>query len=162
VNARVLGVDPGTAITGYGVVEAVAGRPGRLLECGVLRTDPRTPLALRLKVLHDGVRDVIARHAPTVVAVEGVFYGRNVRSTVTLSHARAAILLAAAEAGLPVTEYAPAVVKRAVTGTGRAGKRQVGLMVQQLLRLTAAPRPADAADGVALALAHLLSNGRHR
>lgn len=162
MNARVLGVDPGTAVTGYGVVEAVPRGPGRLLECGVVRTDAAAPLAERLKALHDGVRDVIARHAPTVLAVEGVFYGRNVRSTVTLSHARAAVLLAAADAGLPVVEYAPAMVKRAVVGTGRAGKAQVAYMVQRLLRLTAAPRPADAADGVALALAHLLTNGARR
>ena len=153
---RVLGVDPGTAITGYGVVETVAGRPGRLIECGILRTSPRDPFPARLRALHDGIAEVIAAHAPGAVAVEGVFYGRNVRTTVTLSHARAMILLAAAEADLPVTEYAPAAVKRAVVGTGRAAKNQVGYMVQQLLRLRAAPRPADAADGVAIALAHLL------
>lgn len=156
MSLRVLGVDPGTAITGYGIVEAVRGRPGHLIECGVLRTRALDPLPVRLRALHQGITRVIATHAPGAVAVEGVFFGRNVRSTVTLSHARAVILLAAAEADLPVTEYAPAAVKRAVVGNGRAGKNQVGYMVQQLLRLRTAPTPADAADGVAIALAHLL------
>ena len=157
MTIRVLGVDPGTAITGYGVVERVPGRPGRLVECGVLRTKAADPLALRLDALYQGIREVIMQHAPTALAVESVFYGRNVRSTVTLSHARAVILLAAAQAGIPVSEYAPAAVKRAVVGNGRAGKQQVGFMVQQLLKLRAAPRPADAADGVAIALTHLLA-----
>lgn len=157
MTIRVLGVDPGTAITGYGVVERVPGRPGRLVECGVLRTKAADPLALRLDALYQGIREVIRQHAPTAIAVESVFYGRNVRSTVTLSHARAVILLAAAQAGIPVSEYAPAAVKRAVVGNGRAGKQQVGFMVQQLLKLRAAPRPADAADGVAIALTHLLA-----
>jgi len=153
---KVLGVDPGTVVTGFGVVTAVPARPGRLIECGVLRPRPADTLALRLKTIHEGVRDLLARHHPDVVAVEGVFYGSNARTTVVLGHARGVILLAAAEAGLPVVEYSPAMIKKAVTGRGAALKPQVGFMVARLLRLSEAPRPADAADGVAVALTHLL------
>jgi len=156
----VLGVDPGTATTGYGVVEAEPGRPGRLVECGVLRTGAGAPLAERLASLHDGMRDLLQHHHPDVVAVESIFYAKNVRTSIVLSHARGVILLAAAQAGVTVAEFAPAVVKKAVVGRGRATKAQVGFMVQQLLRLRQAPRPADAADGVAIALAYILTAPR--
>jgi crossover junction endodeoxyribonuclease RuvC len=156
VTRRVLGIDPGTAVTGYGVVEAVPGRPGRLVECGVVRPPARAGLPERLVALHDGLREVIALHRPDVVAIEGIFYGRNVRTSLVMSHARGVLLLAAAEAGLPIAEFAPALVKKAVVGRGRATKAQVGFMVQQLLRLQRPPRPADAADGVAIALAYFL------
>jgi crossover junction endodeoxyribonuclease RuvC len=157
VSRRVLGVDPGTAATGYGVVDAEPGRPGRLVECGVLRTDAGSALALRLATIHAGVRDLLQQHHPDVVAVESIFYAKNVRTSLVLSHARGVILLAAAQAGVPVAEFTPAVVKKVVVGRGRATKAQVGFMVQQLLRLRQAPRPADAADGVAIALAYLLT-----
>lgn len=157
MNRRVLGIDPGTAATGYGVVDGAPGRPGRLLECGVLRTDAGRPLADRLASLHEGMGDLLRQHRPQVVAVETIFYAKNVRTSLVLSHARGVILLAAAQAGLPVAELAPAAVKKAVVGRGRATKAQVGFMVQQLLRLRQAPRPADAADGVAIALAYLLT-----
>jgi len=153
---KVLGVDPGTVVTGFGVVTAAPARPGRLIECGVLRPRPADTLALRLKTIHEGVRDLLARHHPDVVAVEGVFYGSNARTAVVLGHARGVILLAAAEAGLPVVEYSPAMIKKAVTGRGAALKPQVGFMVARLLQLSEEPRPADAADGVAVALTHLL------
>ena len=150
----VLGVDPGTATTGYGVVDR--GRTGdvSLLECGVVRTQAASPLADRLRQIHDGLCEVLTRHAVEAVAVEGVFYARNVRTTVILGHARGAVLLAAALRELPVFEYSPAEIKNAVAGTGRATKEQVQFMVQRLLRLRTAPTPADAADGVAVALCH--------
>jgi len=163
VTAPVLGIDPGTAVTGYGVVEPLAGQPGRLRECGVIRAPAGAPLAERLRALHAGVAALIATHHPEVLAVESIFYGKNVRTTVTLGQARGVVLLAAAEAGLPVAEFAPAVVKKTVAGGGRAAKAQVGYMVQQLLKLKTPPEPADAADGVALALTYLLRrfpNGR--
>lgn len=159
---RVLGIDPGTAVTGYGVVEPVSRRPGRLVECGVLRTTAGAPLPDRLRMLYVGMTDLLATHHPDVVAVESIFYAKNVRTSLTLSHARGVILLAAAEAGVTVAEFAPAVVKRVVVGRGRATKAQVGYMVQQLLRLERPPVPADAADGVAVALTYLLSGGRTR
>ncbi len=159
---KVLGVDPGTATMGFGVVEraGLPGRPARLIECGVVRTGAREPLAERLHAVHAAVAGLLARHRPEVLAVEGVFYAQNVRTTVVLGHARGVILLAAAEAGVPVAEYSPATVKKAVVGRGGALKAQVGYMVARLLQLEAPPAPADAADAVAIALTHLLA-ARH-
>ena len=151
-----LGVDPGTAITGYGVVEPLPGRPGRLVECGVLRTRAADELPERLRVIYEGIEELVARHRPDVVAVEGVFYGSNARTAVVLGHARGVILLAAARAGVPVVEYSPAVIKKTVTDRGAALKGQVGFMVAKLLQLSKPPEPADAADGVAIALTHLV------
>jgi crossover junction endodeoxyribonuclease RuvC len=151
----VLGIDPGTAVMGYGVV-ATSGGAVRLVECGVVRTRPTESLAIRLGTLFDGVTALIERHRPDAVAVEGLFHGRNARSALILGHARGVVLLAATRAGLSVAEISPAEVKRAVTGTGAATKTQVGAMVKRLLNLVAAPKPADAADGVAIALTHLL------
>lgn len=150
----VLGVDPGTAVTGYGVVERGSGGGLRLLECGVIRTSPRAPLALRLREIYLGISSLLEEHAPTAIAVEGVFFGKNARSAMTLGHARGAVLLAAALHDRDVAEYSPSEVKSAVVGTGRATKDQVGFMTQKLLRLREPPRPDDAADGVAIALCH--------
>ncbi len=160
MTLRVLGVDPGTAVTGYGVVEPANGSPGRLIECGIIRTDPRRQIWHRLDFLYQGVAELIARHQPTALALESVFYAKNVRTTVTLGHARGVILLAAARAGLEVAEYPPATVKKCVGGAGSAGKAQVGAMVQHLLRLEHPPTPSDAADGVAVALTYLLVGQR--
>jgi len=157
---KVLGIDPGTAVLGYGIVEPAVGVPGRLVECGILETRARDPLAARLRVIHDGVTELIARHRPDVVAVEAAFYGKNVRTTMVLCHARGVILLAAEEAAVPIVEYTPTMVKKAIVGRGAALKPQVGYMVAQLLRLRQAPAPADAADGVAIALTHLMLAGR--
>lgn len=152
----VLGIDPGTALTGYGVVVRRGGGAVSLLECGVIRTSPRTALSLRLREIFEGVGELIARFDPAAVAVEDVFQGKNVRSALTLGHARGAILLAAALGDRAIAEYTPAEIKNAVAGTGRATKEQVGYMVQQQLRLKRPPTPADAADGVAAALCHCL------
>ncbi len=157
---RVLGIDPGTAVLGFGVVESGAGRPARLIECGILATKARDPLPSRLRVIHDGITALLARHQPDVMAVESVFYARNARTTMVMSHARGVVLLAAEEAGVPIMEYTPAMVKKTVVGRGAALKPQVGYMVAQLLRLRQAPEPADAADGVAIALTHLVLAGR--
>jgi crossover junction endodeoxyribonuclease RuvC len=154
----VLGVDPGAGTTGYGVVARGGGGAVSLLECGIVRTDASHALPRRLKDIFDGITEVLARHSPEVMAIEGVFYARNVRTMLVLGHARAAVLLAASMRDLNVVEYAPAQVKNAVVGSGRATKEQVQYMVQQLLRLKVPPRPADAADAVAIALCHC-SNG---
>lgn len=148
-----LGIDPGSAVTGYGVVRRAGLGPASLVECGVIRTDAGTPLPDRLREIHAGVSDLLARHAPDTVVVEDVFHGRNARTTAVLGHARGVILLAAAQAGRPIVELAPARIKKAVTGAGAATKEQVQYMVAQLLRLASAPQPSDAADGVAAALA---------
>lgn len=155
---RVLGVDPGTAVLGYGLVEAGRG-PARLLECGVLRTSPRRTLASRLAEIHGAITELITRHRPDVLSVESVFYARNARTTVSLAHARGIILLCAEQAGVAIAEYPPAVVKKTVVGRGAALKPQVGYMVARLLHLERPPTPADAADGVALALTHILRQG---
>jgi crossover junction endodeoxyribonuclease RuvC len=151
---KVLGIDPGTAVLGYGVIESGPNHQPRLVECGTLTTRARDPLPSRLRVLYDGVSALLARHLPTAIAVETAFYGRNVRTAVVLSHARGVILLAAELAGVEIAEYPPALIKKTVVGRGAALKPQVGYMVAQLLRLKAAPAPGDAADGVAVALTH--------
>ncbi len=153
---KVLGIDPGTAVLGYGVVESSAGRPARLVECGILETRARDPLPSRLRIIHDGISALLARHRPDAMAVESVFFARNARTTMVMSHGRGVVLLAGEEAGVPISEYTPAMIKKAVVGRGAALKPQVGYMVAQLLRLRSAPEPADAADGVAVALTHLL------
>jgi crossover junction endodeoxyribonuclease RuvC len=160
VPVRVLGIDPGTAVMGYSVVETGPSRQPRLIECGTLTTPPRDPLPGRLRVIHDGTSALMARHRPDAVAVESAFYGKNVRTTVVLSHARGVILLAAEQAGVTIAEYSPAQVKKTIVGRGAALKPQVGYMVAQLLRLKSPPAPSDAADGVAVALTHLLIASR--
>jgi crossover junction endodeoxyribonuclease RuvC len=156
----VLGLDPGTAITGYGVVEQPERGGSRLVECGVVRTARSSALEQRLAQIFDAVTDLIARHRPDAVAVENVFVAKNPRSALVLGHARGAVLLAAAKAGLPVTEYAPAMVKKTVVGAGAASKLQVQRMIASLLHLKTAPSPDDAADGVAVALTHCMRNAR--
>ncbi len=156
----VLGIDPGTAATGYGVVTDHSGEPRgslSLVECGVIRTAPRDGLSVRLCGLYDEVRAIIARHKPDVLAIEDVFYAKNVRTTVVLGHARGVVLLAAQQSGMRIAEYPPAEIKKTVVGAGAATKEQVQFMVARLLRLKSAPQPTDAADGVAAALAYLLT-----
>jgi crossover junction endodeoxyribonuclease RuvC len=158
---KVLGVDPGSIVVGYGVVETDTNHFARLVECGVLRTDTGAPLPHRLRTIHDGLSELITRHHPDCMAVEDIFYGKNPRSSAVLGHARGVILLSAERAGLPIAEYSPATIKKTVVGRGAALKPQVAYMVAQLLRLADPPTPADAADGVAVALTHLL-RGRSR
>jgi crossover junction endodeoxyribonuclease RuvC len=150
----ILGIDPGTAVTGYGVVAKEGGGAVSLVECGVVRTSSGQVLAVRIREIYEAVTILITRHAPSVVVVEDVFQGKNVQSALKLGHARGAILLAAALSEIPIAEYSPREIKKAVVGNGNATKDQVGFMVQQQLRLKAPPSPADAADGVAAALCH--------
>ncbi len=150
----ILGIDPGTAVTGYGVVANEGGGAVSLVECGVVRTSSGEVLAVRIREIFQEVTALITRHEPSVVVVEDVFQGKNVQSALKLGHARGAILLAAALGEIPIAEYSPREIKKAVVGNGNATKDQVGFMVQQQLRLKAPPSPADAADGVAVALCH--------
>jgi crossover junction endodeoxyribonuclease RuvC len=154
----VLGVDPGTSVTGYGVVETGNGAPrfGRLVECGVIRFARTSPLPRRLAELHAGIAELIAKHRPTHLALEDAFYHKNVRTTLVLGHARGVVLLAAQQAGVLIAEYSPARVKKTVVGAGGAPKAQVAAMVARLLRLATPPKPSDAADGVAVALTHII------
>jgi len=151
----VLGIDPGTRATGYGVVERDGPRH-RLIECGVIRPPRDADLAARLVEIHLGLLELIDRHRPACVAVEGVFTGRNARTAMVLGHARGVLVLAAALREVPVAEYPPREVKKRVVGTGAATKDQVGFMVTKHLGLREVPTPADAADGCAIALCHLL------
>lgn len=153
----VLGIDPGTAVMGFGVVSRRADGTVSLLECGVIRTASGRPLHERIRDVYDGVTALIERHQPLVLSVEDVFVGKNVRSALTLGHARGAILLAASIAGIQIAEYSPSAIKKAVVGTGKATKDQVGFMVQKHLRLKEPPSPHDAADGVAAALCHCMT-----
>jgi crossover junction endodeoxyribonuclease RuvC len=152
-----LGIDPGTANTGYGIVRSDGPGLVGLVECGVIRTRPRDPLPARLGEIYDGVTQLIARHRPDALSVEDVFYSRNVRTTVVLGHARGVILLAGQQAALEIHEFPPAEIKKAVVGNGAATKEQVQFMLTRLLKLKAVPQPSDAADGVAAALAYILS-----
>jgi crossover junction endodeoxyribonuclease RuvC len=154
----VLGIDPGTQVTGYGVVRGDGPTAMTLVECGVIRTQADQPLPYRLRQIHDGVTELLQRHRPDVMSIEDVFYARNVRTTVTLGHARGVILLAGEQAGVRVHEMAPAAIKKAVVGAGAATKEQVQFMTTRLLRLKTVPKPADAADGVAAALAYLMGS----
>ena len=157
MNARVLGIDPGTAVTGYGVVERSDNTHGRLIECGVIRTNPKHQMSERLETIYDGVTELIVRHEPSVVAVETAFYKRNVNTTILLGQARGMVLLAAEKAKTEIAEFSPAFVKKSVSGKGAATKKQVAYMVQRLLRLKDAPQPSDAADACAIALTHLIT-----
>ena len=153
----VLGIDPGTAVTGYGLVERRGRGTVALLECGVIRTSAGRPLPHRIRDLYEGIVELLDRHRPTALSVEDVFHGKNSRTALSLGHARGAILLAGSLRDLPISEYTAVEIKKAVAGTGRATKDQVGFMVQRQLRLKSAPAPADAADGVAAALCHCIA-----
>jgi crossover junction endodeoxyribonuclease RuvC len=152
-GVRVIGIDPGTKATGYGVVEA-DGRTLAPIAWGVVRGPARAPLAERLKLMSDGLREAIATYQPDVVAVEDTFYARNVKSALALGQARGVALVAAADAGLEVVAYPPRTVKQAIVGYGGAGKDQVQSMVARLLGLGEPPQPYDAADALAVAICH--------
>jgi crossover junction endodeoxyribonuclease RuvC len=153
----VLGIDPGTASTGYGVIKGDALGLVSLIECGVIRTKARDPLPSRLHEIFEGVTELLARHKPDALSVEDVFYAKNVRTTIVLGHARGVILLAGQQAGVDIHELPPAEIKKAVTGTGAATKEQVQFMLTRLLRLKSVPQPSDAADGCAAAIACLMA-----
>ncbi len=152
---RVLGLDPGLALTGYGIVEPHPRGGYRALTYGVVRTPARAPLPERLVRLYDAVRRLIATYQPDAAAVERLFAQRNVRSVMSVGQARGVVLLALGQAGVPVAEYTPTQVKAALTGYGAAQKAQMQRMVQLLLGLAEEPRPDDAADALAVALCHI-------
>ncbi|MEV4628641.1 crossover junction endodeoxyribonuclease RuvC [Micromonospora sp. NPDC049523] len=156
---RVLGVDPGLTRCGVGVVEGVPGRPCTLIAYTVVRTDPAADLSLRLLHLDRALTELVVEHQPESVAVERVFSQSNTRTVMGTAQASAIAVLAGARAGLPVQTYTPSEVKAAVTGSGRADKDQITAMVTRLLRLAAPPKPADAADALALAICHVWRGG---
>jgi crossover junction endodeoxyribonuclease RuvC len=147
----VLGIDPGTALTGYGIVER-QGSQLRAVDYGCLETLSTQALPQRLLEIHTGVLDLIDSHRPRFLGVERLFFNRNVQTAFAVGQARGVVLLAAAERGIPVFEYGPHEVKLAVTGYGRAGKDQVQRMVQLMLGMPSLPKPDDAADALAVAI----------
>ena len=155
---KIFGIDPGSVRTGFGCVERVGSRHA-LVVCGSLSGPPRASFPDKLKAIHAGLAALLAEHRPDSVAIEDIFHASNARSALKLGEARGVALLAAAEAGLPVTPYAPAAIKRAIVGYGRAEKHQVQQMVKLLLGLEEAPSPHDVADALAVALCHLQSSG---
>ena len=152
----VLGIDPGTAITGYGLVRE--GSEGLVLaDYGVVTTPAGWPLPQRLQIIYQELGRVIRQHQPEAAAVEELFFSRNVRTALSVGHARGVVLLALADAGLPTFEYKPLEVKQAIAGYGGADKQQVQEMVRMLLNLDHVPQPDDAADAVAVAVCHIHS-----
>jgi crossover junction endodeoxyribonuclease RuvC len=158
----VLGLDPGIGTTGYGVVGENAHGEVALVAYGAIETQPGAPMPERLQRLYNEVTAVLHQHQPESVAVEQLFFGRNVTTAIMVGQARGVALLAAAQAGLQVYEYKPAEVKQALTGYGSADKRQMQEMVKLLLHLDSIPRPDDAADAVAIAVCHLHSQRLRR
>jgi crossover junction endodeoxyribonuclease RuvC len=153
---RTIGIDPGTATMGWGVLDEHGGQL-QPVEYGALTTPAHTPPAERLLQLHEGLRDLLQQFAPEAAAVEELFFSRNVTTALAVGQARGVILLTCAQAGIPVYEYKPLEVKQAVVGYGGADKRQMQEMVRLTLNLKRAPRPDDTADALAVAICHAYS-----
>ena len=153
---RILGIDPGFAIVGFGLVESGGGRQ-RLLRCGAITTPAGQPLPRRLRQIADDMDILLTQFQPDAMAVEELFFNNNVTTGIGVAQARGLILLSAERAGVPIFEYSPSQVKQAVVGYGKAEKRQVMDMTKRLLGLNAVPKPDDAADAVAIALCHARS-----
>ena len=152
----ILGIDPGIATVGFGVLE-FSGSRYRLIRCGVITTPAHTPLSERLETIYADLNELIEAFRPDVVAVEELFFNTNITTGIAVAHGRGVVLLACRQAGLKIFEYTPLQVKQAVVGYGRAEKQQVMDMVRRLCNLSAPPKPDDAADAVALALCHARS-----
>ncbi len=150
---RILGVDPGSGSTGYGIIESDGSRH-TAVRYGAIKTDSRIPFHKRLLKIHEGLSEILARERVDVLAVEEVFHAANVQSALKLGHARGVVLLVAAQQDIPVAEYSPLEIKSAIVGYGRAEKQQVQGMVRFLLQLPEIPTPDDAADALAVAICH--------
>ncbi len=153
---RILGIDPGTAITGFGVIEANNGK-FKMIDGGVIRTPAKQALELRLETIYDNLQQVIEEAKPDVAAVESLFFAQNVTTAMSVSQARGVILLAIIKAGLDHLDYTPLQIKQALTGYGRADKHQMQEMVKTLLGLKQVPKPDDCADALAVAICHAMS-----
>ncbi|HHT9126310.1 MAG TPA: crossover junction endodeoxyribonuclease RuvC [Candidatus Brocadiia bacterium] len=151
---RILGIDTGTQIAGYGIVDTLVGGRLHAVDYGIIRASAKDTFPLRLKSIYEGLTNVIKKHRPDHVALEEIFYGKNVRAALRIGEGRGIALLSAASANLPVSEYAATVVKKAVVGSGNAHKSQVQAMVKIILNLSELPKPFDAADALAIAICH--------
>jgi crossover junction endodeoxyribonuclease RuvC len=152
-KVRVLGIDPGTRVVGFGILDLEAGGKPALVAQGAIRL-PATPLAARLAKIYSELRGIIAKHQPHVLSIEGVFHGKNFQSVLKVGEARGVVVLAAQLEGLEICEYTPAMIKKAATGKGNAGKPQVQRMMGRILGLETAPEPADVTDALAAAFCH--------
>ena len=154
---RILGIDPGYGITGFGLIEACRNEYS-LLRCGAITTPAGMDFSARLEIIYEDMRQLLELAKPDAVAIEELFFGQNVTTGIGVAQSRGVILLAIRQAGLPVAQYKPAQVKQAVVGYGNADKRQVQDMTKRLLKLSAMPKPDDAADAIAIALCHARSS----
>lgn len=150
---RIIGIDPGTGILGFGVVDITAGK-AKLVTAGVITTPAHTPLDERLEEIFDGLTDIIDETKPAVMSIEKLFFSRNVTTAISVSHARGVAMLVGRKAKLSIAEYTPMQIKQAITGYGKADKKQMQEMVRLLLGLKEVPKPDDAADALAAALTH--------
>lgn len=150
---RIIGIDPGTGILGFGVIDA-SGRKSRFVTAGVITTPPHTPLDERLEEIFDGLNDIIAETNPELMSIEKLFFARNVTTAMSVSHARGVAMLAGRKSRLPIAEYTPMQIKQTLTGYGKADKKQVQEMVRLHLGLEEVPKPDDAADALATAITH--------
>ena len=153
---RILGIDPGIATVGFGVVDSERGRQ-KYISCGVITTPAGLPLSSRLDQIYEDLQELVSAVKPDCAAIEELFFNTNITTGIAVAHGRGVILLALSRAGVPIFEYTPLQVKQAVVGYGRAEKRQVIDMVKRILSMKAAPKPDDAADAVAIALCHARS-----
>jgi crossover junction endodeoxyribonuclease RuvC len=155
---RALGIDPGTAITGWGIVDLeLGGQDLKMVACGVITTPAKTPLPERLKTIYQDLNRVIETYQPDTSAIEALFFSRNAKTALSVGHGRGVAMLALANANLPIAEYKPLEIKQAIAGYGGADKGQIQRMVKLLLNLSEIPRPDDAADALAVAICHLHS-----
>jgi crossover junction endodeoxyribonuclease RuvC len=150
---RILGIDPGTGILGFGVIEA-SGSQAQLVDAGVIRTPVKEDDAVRLQTIYEELTDIIAATKPTAMSVEKLFFVRNITTAMTVAQARGVVILCGKQAGLGIFEYTPLQIKMAITGYGRAEKRQIQEMVRVILQLKDVPKPDDCADALAAALTH--------
>ena len=154
---RILGIDPGYGITGFGVIESERGQ-NRLITCGAITTPAGMPFSARLEIIYEDMRKLLSETKPDAVAIEELFFGQNVTTGIGVAQSRGVILLAIRQAGLEVTSYKPMQVKQALVGYGNATKHQMMDMTKRLLHLNAMPKPDDAADAIAIALCHARSS----
>lgn len=148
---RIIGIDPGTGILGFGVIDMAKGKT-TLVTAGVIRTPPHTPLPIRLEEIYNGLTEIIAETSPTVMAIEKLFFNQNVTTAMSVSHARGVAMLTGQQANLRIEEYTPLQIKQTMTGYGRADKKQMQEMVRMQLGLTEVPKPDDCADALAAAI----------
>ncbi len=154
---RVIGLDPGLAIVGYGIID-YDGKQAVAVDCGVIRTHKDCPFPQRLEIIYKAVTELFDNYKPDHVAIEELFFNTNITTGISVSHARGVTLLSAGHYGAKLYEYTPLQIKQAMTGYGRADKKQIQQMVKVLLRLSAIPKPDDAADALAVALTHIQTN----